>query len=573
MMNPLLSINNLQQAYADGSLTPRQVVTDILQRVEDYTASTVFIVPPTWERLTPYVEKLERVNMQNFPLYGIPFVIKDNIDWVDVDTTAACPTYAYTPTESATVVQRLIDAGAIPIGKTNLDQFATGLIGTRSPYGVVKNALNEELISGGSSSGSAVAVALGFASFGLGTDTAGSGRVPAALNELYGLKPSLGAWPVKGVVPACESLDCVTVFATELQDVYSVDAVVRGEDAADIWSRAVPLAPAANPAVVCLPKNDLTFFGPYAHEYEAAWNRTVQRLENGNVPIRYIDVTYLQEAAAILYDGPWIAERWSAIGDFVEDHPDEIFDVTRQLLRESENQTYRATELFQAMHRLQALKKRAMLELENAVLVLPTTGGTWTIQQAKEDPISTNQQLGLYTNHCNLLDLAAIAVPADHATADVPFGITLFSRFDEEHLLKGLATTIERGNTIPVAVCGLHMRGFALEHQMLECQATFAYQTTTASTYRLYQLATQPAKPGLVRGADGVAIEVEVWDMPIAQLGAFMQRIPAPLGMGKVQLANGLEVLGFICEPDAIEQALDISYTGGWRYLETTSIE
>ena len=229
-MKQLLSIAKLQKAYADGTLTPRQVITDILQRVDDYTASAVFITPPTWERLTPYIEKLEQVEAQSLPLYGIPFVIKDNIDWADVETTAACPKYAYTATENATVVQRLIDAGAIPIGKTNLDQFATGLIGTRSPYGVVKNALNEELISGGSSSGSAVAVALGFASFGLGTDTAGSGRVPAALNGLYGLKPSLGAWPVKGVVPACESLDCVTVLANELQDVYKVDAVVRGED-------------------------------------------------------------------------------------------------------------------------------------------------------------------------------------------------------------------------------------------------------------------------------------------------------------------------------------------------------
>lgn len=568
-----LSITNLQQAYANGTLTPRQVVSNILQLVEDYTASVVFITPPTWERLLPYIEKLEQVEAQSLPLYGIPFVIKDNIDWVNVETTAACPSYAYIARENATVVQRLIDAGAIPIGKTNLDQFATGLIGTRSPYGVVKNALNEELISGGSSSGSAVAVALGFASFGLGTDTAGSGRVPAALNELYGLKPSLGAWPVKGVVPACESLDCVTVFANELQDVYLVDAVVRGEEDRDIWSREIPMAPATKPSVICLPKNELTFFGPYAQQYKAAWNRTVQRLENGNWSIRYIDVTYLQEAASILYEGSWIAERWSAIGNFVENHASDIFDVTRQLLRESENQSFTATELFQDMHRLQALKKRVMKDLTDAVLVLPTTGGTWTIQQAEEEPITTNQQLGLYTNHCNLLDLAAIAVPADHAKTDVPFGITLFSRFDEEHLLKGVATAIDRGKTIPLAVCGLHMRGLALEHQMLACQATFSYQTTTASTYRLYQLATEPAKPGLVRSADGVAIEVEVWDIPVAQLGIFLQQIPAPLGIGKVQLISGLEVLGFICEPDAIEQSVDISYTGGWRYRETKLIE
>lgn len=572
-MKKLLSINNLQKAYADGTLTPRKVITNILQRVADYESSAIFITPPTLERIQPYLENLEQIEINSLPLYGIPFVIKDNIDWADVETTAACPSYSYKATKNATVVQRLIDAGAIPIGKTNLDQFATGLTGTRSPYGVVKNALNDKFISGGSSSGSAVAVALGFASFALGTDTAGSGRVPAALNGLYGLKPSLGAWPVKGVVPACESLDCVTVFANELEDVYLVDTVVRGVDSTDIWSREIPLKSSAKPSSILLPKNKLTFFGPFAKQYEEAWKRTIQRFENSKIPIRYIDVSYLQEAASILYEGPWIAERWAGIGNFVEENADDIFHVTRQILRENENKSYSATELFQAMHRLQALKKQAMQDLSDTVLVLPTTGGTWTIEQVEKDPIGTNQQLGLYTNHCNLLDLAALCIPADFATNDVPFGITLFSRFDEEHLLKGVATEIDRENTIPFAVCGLHMRGFPLEHQMLACQATFSYQTTTAPTYRLYQLATEPPKPGLVRCNDGVAIEVEIWDMPVKNLGFFLQQIPSPLGVGKVQLANGLEVLGFICEPVAIEKATDISYTGGWRYLEKAPIE
>lgn len=459
-MKKLLSITSLQKAYEDGSLTPRQVVSEILQRIDDYMEmeSAVFITPPSWELVQSYIEKLEQVDPKALPLYGIPFVIKDNINWVDSKTTAACPAYSYTPIDNATVVNRLIEAGAIPLGKTNMDQFATGLTGTRSPYGVVKNALNEQLISGGSSSGSAVAVALGFASFALGTDTAGSGRVPAALNGLYGLKPSRGAWSVKGIVTTCESLDCITVFANELEDVYKVDAVVRGFDSADIWSRELPLKQASLPSMIILPRNELTFFGPYAKEYEETWKRTVKRIENMDIPIRYMDISYIQEASSILYEGPWIAECWSGIGEFVERRPNEIYNITYKLLRESENISYTATELFETMHHLQGLKSRAMQDLKDAILFLPTTGGTWTIEEVKKDPIRTNQLLGLYTNHCNLLDLAAISVPVDLATTNVPFGITLFSRYDEEHLLNGLASAMHSGVTIPFEVCDLHMR-------------------------------------------------------------------------------------------------------------------
>lgn len=567
-MNLSLAIKSLKQSYEQHTLTPRELVTQLIERVEQLQQQAIFITPPSIDWIAPYIEQLEQQSPATLPLYGIPFVVKDNIDVAGLPTTAACPAYSYVPKDHATAVKRLIDAGAIPIGKANLDQFATGLIGTRSPYGAVENALNPALISGGSSSGSAVSVALDIATFALGTDTAGSGRVPAALNNLYGLKPSLGAWPVKGVVPACESLDCVTVFAKTLDDVYAVDAVVRGEDDADCWSIDLPLQSTQLPNNICLPSNPLTFFGPYAEAYEAAWKRTVEALKQQPIDITYVDTTYLQQAAAILYEGPWIAERFAAVGDFVEANPSKVFDVTRQLLKESDQTPKSATDLFKAQHTLQRLKKKMQQQLAGAVLVLPTTGGTWTLEQAFADPLKTNAQLGIYTNHCNLLNMAAIAVPAGFAETNVPFGITLFSRHDEEHLLKGVAELLQQ-ETVQVAVCGLHMRDFPLMHQMTSCGATYAYTATTTQNYRLYELATTPKKPGLVKSSEGGEIEVEVWDMPVATLGKFLTYIPSPLGLGKVSLSNGVEVIGFICEPSALDGAYDVTDTGGWRYIES----
>ncbi|MFC3801179.1 allophanate hydrolase [Cohnella sp. GCM10012308] len=573
----------LREQYAAGELTPRDVVEEIIRRARADRDLNIWIAPPEKEALEPYLNRLDTLD-QSAPLWGIPFAIKDNIDLADIPTTAGCPEYAYTPDAHASVVARLTEAGAIPLGKTNLDQFATGLVGTRSPYGETHNALKPELISGGSSSGSAVAVARGHAAFSLGTDTAGSGRVPAALNGLVGLKPSLGAWPTRGVVPACRSLDCVTVFAHDLADAMRVDRVVRGQDASDPWSRTIARQPSELPRRILLPAGDWPFFGSYASEYEAAWQRAEEKASQLGIEVQTIDYTVFSEAAAVLYDGPWVAERWSALGEFVETHPGVTFPVTEQVLRSGSGDRHDAAAVFTAMHRIQSLKFEAAKLLEHAVLLLPTAGGTWFREEVRNDPVRTNSDMGRWTNHCNLLDLCAIAVPAGEAAPDVPFGITLFASSGGEEMLALLADRWaypseetqrpsagfldELPITTPVAVCGLHMRGFPLERQMKDHGAAFVKEEKTASKYKLYKLPTSPAKPGLVKQEQGgSSIELEIWEMPLETFGRFAALIPAPLGIGKIELADGTEVPGFVCEAYASADAAaeDVTAAGSWR--------
>ncbi|CAI6086141.1 allophanate hydrolase [Cohnella sp. JJ-181] len=570
----------LREQYAAMKLTPRDVVEEIYRRALADRDMNVWIAPPEPEALEPYLQRLDAMD-RSAPLWGIPFAIKDNIDLADVPTTAGCPAYAYTPGAHASVVCRLIEAGAIPLGKTNLDQFATGLVGTRSPYGETHNALKPELISGGSSSGSAVAVARGHAAFALGTDTAGSGRVPAALNGLVGLKPSLGSWPTRGVVPACRSLDCVTVFAHELEDAMLVDRIVRGPDASDPWSRTVDRLPLALPKRLLLPAGDWPFFGPYASEYEEAWRQAVKKAAQLGIEVETIDYALFAEAAAVLYDGPWVAERWAALGEFVEAHPGVAFPVTEQVLRSGSGARHDAASAFAAMHRIQALKHEAAKLLEGAALLLPTAGGTWSRDEVRRDPIRTNGDMGRWTNHCNLLDLCALAIPAGEAAPDVPFGVTLFALPGGEATLAMLAARwadpseapqlssvmpAGPGTTTPVAVCGLHMRGLPLERQMIEHGAVFVREDKTASQYKLYKLPTSPAKPGLIKQAQGGAsVELEIWEMPLDTFGRFAALIPAPLGIGKIELADGTEVPGFVCEGYASASAEDVTIAGSWR--------
>jgi allophanate hydrolase len=586
-----MTIARLKELYASGEATPEGIVREIVRRAEADREMNIWITPPSEDMIRPYLERLRRLDPNASPLWGIPFAIKDNIDMAGVPTTAACPQYAYTPDEHAAVVQRLIDAGAIPVGKTNLDQFATGLVGTRSPYGETRNALRPELISGGSSSGSAAAVARGQAAFALGTDTAGSGRVPAALHGLVGYKPSLGAWSVRGVVPACASLDCVTVFARSAEDALLVDSVARGEDGRDPWSRRLPEPSVRMPHRILLPEETPSFYGPFAGGYAKAWKAAAERIAALGLPVRYVSVGLFEEAAALLYEGPWVAERWAALGDFVESSPGAVFPVTERVLRSAVTSGYDAASVFRARHRLQALKLEARKLLEDAVLVLPTCGGTWTREQVRENPIASNREMGRYTNHCNLLDLCAVALPAGEAETDTPFGITAFAAFDREDLIRGFAQawTGERlegiaraggtpdgrqveppaaggGETTQVAVCGLHMRGFPLEKQMRECGAVFVKEAATAPKYKLVKLPTTPAKPGLIkRNGPGASIRVEIWEMPVSSFGGFAASIPAPLGIGKVELEDGTEVPGFVCEAYAEAGAEDISASGGWR--------
>ncbi len=591
-----LTISYLRDKYEAGALSPQEVMATIVDRSIADADMNIWITPPTMDAIQPYLDRLASLSKADAPLWGIPFAIKDNIDLAGVPTTAGCAEYAFTPDEHAGVVERLIAAGAIPVGKTNLDQFATGLVGTRSPYGDAHNALRPELISGGSSSGSAVSVARGQVAFSLGTDTAGSGRVPAALNRLVGYKPSLGAWPTKGVVPACASLDCVTVFAHTLADALVVDSVARGVHAEDPWSRSVVRKPSGLPERVCLPAGELGFYGPYASEYRAAWEQAVSRLQEvclrDGVQIVEIDVTVFAQAAAILYEGPWVAERWAALGSFIEANPGVAYPVTEQILRSGAASEYDAASVFVAMHKLQQYKLEARKLLQDAVLVMPTCGGTWTREQVLADPISTNRDMGRYTNHCNLLDLCAVAVPAGDAAPETPFGITLFALAEEEGLICGAAALLAGSDaaavevaaasvgakasssadsaapaqTTLVAVCGLHMRGYPLEKQMQGCGARFIREDESAAKYSLVKLPTSPAKPGMIKQQQGgAAIQLEIWEMPLEAFGGFTAAIPAPLGIGKVELRDGTEVPGFVCEAYAAAGAEDVTVLRSWR--------
>ncbi|WP_310551656.1 allophanate hydrolase [Paenibacillus glufosinatiresistens] len=569
-----LTLHALRSGYLSGAFTPREVILAVVERAVRDREMKIWITEPDAERIAPYLERLEELNPAECPLWGIPFAVKDNIEVAGWPVTAACPDYEYTPKSHAAVVERLIAAGAVPVGKTNLDQFATGLVGTRSPYGATRNALRPELISGGSSSGSAVAVARGQAAFALGTDTAGSGRVPAALNGLVGYKPAVGAWPSAGVIPACRSIDCVTVFTRTPDEAAAVDRAVRGPLAGDPYSADRPLNRPGQPGVWLLPEEPLTFYGPFAGEYEAAWDGAKDRLLRSGAEVREVKTGTLQEAAALLYEGPLVAERWSDLASFIEEHPGAALPVTERILRSGAKPEYSAASLFEAQHRLAAIKAEVRDWLGGAVLVLPTCGGTWTREQAEADPVGANSAMGLYTNHCNLLDLSAIAVPAGSAGPDLPFGVTLFTVPGEEgNLLPASRFLLQQQAYIRVAVCGLHMRGMALEPQMTGFGARFVEEAATAACYRLYRLPTEPAKPGLVRTASGGAsIALELWEMPAASFGLFTAGIPAPLGIGRIELEDGSAVPGFVCEAYAVQEAEELTAYGGWRKAQKVGV-
>lgn len=573
-----LTIQELRESYLNGICTPREVIEHIIEAAKRDEAMNIWITPPRMERIRPYLDRLATMAPEKYPLWGIPFAIKDNIDWADVPTTAACPDYEYVPKQHATIVERLLAAGAIPIGKTNLDQFATGLVGVRSPYGEVHNALQPELISGGSSSGSAVAVARGHAAFALGTDTAGSGRVPASLNGVVGYKPSVGAWPVRGVVPACKSIDCVSVFTWDVEEAVIIDQCVRGIDELDPWSQLRERHTDSLPTKLLLPSTELTFYGDYAEQYKEAWEASLALIDKLKLPVEYIDLQLFQEAAKLLYEGPFVEERWAALGSFIDAHQESALAVTSQILKSGKTANYTGASVFQAQHQMQAMKLEARKLLAGAIMVLPTAGGTYSREQLKEQPIAYNSHMGLYTNHCNLLDLAAIAVPSVEAGENLPFGITLFSlpelegaMFEVAKRFEAIDTTSEEVDTLPsiaVAVCGLHMRGMALEPQMKQFGATFVKEAKTSSSYRFYKLATTPSKPGLVKVHEGgQAISLEVWNMPLHSFGAFTAIIPSPLGIGKVELEDGSEVSGFLCEGYALDDAEDITALGSWRAI------
>lgn len=589
-MNISLDIASLRQRYQSGELTPLALVEDLLARMAGEDSHHIWISRLDADILRAYASQLEGRDIASLPLYGIPFAIKDNIDLAGLPTTAACPEYAYTPERNATVVQRLIDAGAIPIGKTNLDQFATGLNGTRSPYGACRNAFNPDFISGGSSSGSAVAVALGLASFSLGTDTAGSGRVPAAFNNLVGHKPSCGALSTRGVVPACRSLDAVSIFALTAEDAERVLAVAAGFDAADAYSR--PLAPhgfdfgrvAGFRFGVPLQK-DLAFFGNT--EAERLFGAAVERMQAlGGTPVA-VDLAPFLETARLLYGGPWVAERYLAIRDFFDAQPENVFPPVREII--AGGRDISAADTFAHLYKLRAAK-RICDAVWNAidVMLTPTAGTIYRIDAMQADPIRINANLGYYTNFMNLLDLAATAVPAGFQIDGLPFGVTLIAPPHQDGPLLHLASRMQQAlggklgatdhgqpeaeilsllqsGQIQVAVVGAHLSGLPLNHQLTERGARLVATTQTASKYRFYAL-SDGRRPGLVKVKNnGAAIACEVWEMHVSQFGSFVAGIPAPLGIGQLELADGSSVNGFICEAIGIADAQDVTEYGGWR--------
>lgn len=565
-----LDIASLQSSYAAGA-APASIIREI------YTRIRALGERPIWISLVPEEQALAQAAAAHAgPLRGIPFAVKDNIDVAGLPTTAGCPDYAYTPSQTAPVVQRLLDAGAILIGKTNLDQFATGLVGARSPYGACSSVFDERYISGGSSAGSAVAVARQLVTFSLGTDTAGSGRVPAAFNNLVGLKPSRGLLSTTGVVPACRSLDCVSIFSANCADAQSVFDVARGFDAADPFSRALgesPLWPRA-PFRFGLPQPEfLEFFGDTAAQ--ALFEQAIERLQSLGGEKILIDYAPFRDAAALLYSGPWVAERLAAIQPFFESYPDSIHPVVRQIL--SGASRHSAVDTFRAMYRLAELK-RATEGIWRGIdfLLLPTTGTTYTHQQVAAEPVQRNTDLGYYTNFVNLLDLAAVAVPAGFRANGLPFGVSLIGPTFSDYSLLQIASTFlsealaphADGSFIEIAVVGAHLSGQPLNHQLTSRGAKFVRTARTAPGYRLYALAnTTPPKPGLVRDPafEGPGIEVETWAVPASRFGSFVAEVPAPLGIGACTLEDGTNVKSFICEHYAIAGARDITSFGGWR--------
>jgi allophanate hydrolase len=555
----------------------------------------VWITRLTHDDVMTRVAALDPAAIDSLPLYGIPFVIKDNIDLAGTATTAGCPGFAYTPTQSAFVVQRLLDAGAIPLGKTNLDQFATGLTGTRSPYGPCRNSFNADFISGGSSSGSAVAVAAGLASFSLGTDTAGSGRVPAAFNNIVGLKPSNGRLSTRGVVPACRSLDCVSVFALTSEDAASVLDAAEGYDAADPYSRKVRdhglLGDhGLNGLRVGIPRQDrLQFFGDA--EYARLFDAAVRCLENLGGDIKEIDFDPFLEAARLLYEGPWIAERYAAVGSFIDAHSREVHPITRQIIEAGKRPT--AAAAFEGEYtRKRLLRQTEPVWSQVDFVATPTAGTIYRLAELEADPLRLNANLGYYTNFMNLFDLSGVAVPAGFRADGLPFGITLVGPRDTDRNLLRIAGRVQRASVttlgalqaplpelrepppaglrdgyVALAVCGAHMQGLPLNHQLRDRGGFFVQATTTAPRYRLFALpGGPPHRPGMMRvHEDGARIALEVWALPTEQVGSFIAAIPAPLGVGTIELDSGALVTGFLCEGYASEGAADITSYGGWR--------
>ena len=586
------TVATILAAHRAGQISPAQTIARSFQRIRDYNDPAVFISLRDEKDAIAEAEALSGKDATQLPLYGVPIAVKDNIDVAGLPTTAACPAYSYMPSRDATCVERLRAAGAIAIGKTNLDQFATGLVGVRSPYGIPKNPIRGDLIPGGSSSGSAIAVSTGMVPLALGTDTAGSGRVPAMLTNIVGLKPSLGLVSTAGVVPACRTLDCVSVFSLTVDDAMTALSAMAGPDGADPFSRNRTVGSiGAFPAKLRLgvPRDgQLIFFGDKAQE--AAYGAALRRWSALGARLVGVDLEPFYETARLLYEGPWITERYLVIRNLLASSPDAIHPVTREITIAGARIS--AADTFAALYRLQALRRiaeRAFAGID--AMVLPTAPTVYTTAQVLANPIELNSRLGTYTNFVNLLDLCGLALPAAIRPDGVPFGITLLAPAGQDAQLAGIGRVFQAdtklslgarnvpapplaelasnlcGDEIAIAVVGAHLSGMVLNGELKALGGRLLEATVTAPDYSLYALDTVPPKPGMLRveAGTGASIELEIWAMPAASFGKFVAAIPPPLSIGTVRLRDGRGVKGFLVEATDVNGAREISAFGGWR--------
>jgi allophanate hydrolase len=583
------TIHDIVAAHRAGSVTPEQTVTDTFRRIREHADPAIFISLEDEAKAVAEAHKL--AGHSDLPLYGVPIAVKDNIDVAGLPTTAACPAFSYVPEHDATAVAKLRAAGVIVIGKTNLDQFATGLVGVRSPYGTPRNPFDAKIIPGGSSSGSAVAVSAGLVPFALGTDTAGSGRVPAGLNNIVGLKPSPGLVSTAGVVPACRSLDCVSIFALTADDAWNVLRVIAGFDDADSYSRMLTVGePGALPPVtnIGVPrKEDRLFFGDACAEQ--AFEKSIEVAKSVGARIVELDFSHFLEAARLLYGGPWVAERTAAVGGFIAAHPADIFPVTREIVAAGDKSL--AVDAFRAFYRIQelrALGSKTMKQID--ALMVPTVPRVYSVAEIEADPIKLNANLGTYTNFVNLLDLCGLAIPVT-IESGMPYGATLLAVAGADakllsfgramHAKAGLtlgalglpqpaplrAASVSKDETV-IAVIGAHLSGMALNHELTSLGARFIEALRTAADYKLFALEGEgPARPGMLRIAAGTGTHIgaELWALSHEAFGKFVASVPAPLSIGTVRFENGMSAKGFLVEAEAVRGAKDISSFGGWR--------
>ncbi|PUB17316.1 allophanate hydrolase [Yoonia sediminilitoris] len=583
------TINALHDAYAAGA-SPVDVIDEIFARLEAVNDPGIFIHLCARESLRAEAAVLGKYDPDK-PLWGIPYAVKDNIDVSGIETTAACPAYAYMPDEDAFLIAKLRAAGALMIGKTNLDQFATGLVGVRTPYGAPLNAIDPEIVPGGSSGGSGVVVGHGIVSFALGTDTAGSGRVPAALNNIVGLKPTLGALSASGVVPACRTTETVSIFALTVDDAYAAFAIARGFDAADAYSKPMthePLSAPQMPLRVGIPDPaSIKFFGDTVQK--ATFERDIADLAARGAIIEPIDFEPLYAIAEMLYQGAWVAERYTVIADLLAKDPEAIHPVTRKIITHAESMS--AADAFNGFYRLAELKRAAEPMLARLdLLCVPTIPTFYTVADLDADPVTPNSNNGTYTNFVNLLDMCGVAVPTAPRSDGRPGSVTLLAGAGKDALVAAVARDFEKDcprmmgatrhpapsptplplavpDTIELAVCGAHMSDLPLNWQLTDLGGVFVRKARTTSDYKFYALAGgPPARPGLVKTGDaGAAIALEIWSLPKTAFGTFMAGIPAPLGIGTVSLSDGSSVKGFLCEASGLDGATDITALGDWR--------